>query len=89
MITTHIIIKGKVQGVFYRATAKETAVKMGLTGWVKNTAEGNVEAMVTGDAEEVQKFIDWCRQGPPRAVVTELTTEEKVLKVFDHFQILR
>jgi acylphosphatase len=49
MITVHLLIEGEVQGVFYRATAKEIADKLGITGWIKNTWEGNVEAMVTGN----------------------------------------
>ena len=48
MPTIHILVKGKVQGVFYRATAKEMADRYGITGWVRNTEEGNVELMASG-----------------------------------------
>ena len=89
MPTVHLIIKGKVQGVFYRATAKNVAQELGLTGWVKNTKEGNVEALAWGSDEKVQQFINWCRQGPSKAVVTDIeinfTNEEK----FDDFRIIR
>jgi acylphosphatase len=89
MPTVHLIIKGKVQGVFYRATAKDVAQELGLTGWVKNTKEGNVEVLASGSDKQVQQFISWCRQGPAKAVVTDVeisfTNEEK----FDDFRIIR
>ncbi len=47
-LTVHLLIKGKVQGVFYRDTAKTTAKQLGVTGWVRNTPDGHVEALVTG-----------------------------------------
>jgi acylphosphatase len=72
MPTIHLLIKGKVQGVNYRAAAKNRATSLALTGWVRNTAEGNVEAGVTGDNEAIQQFVEWCRQGPPRAAVTDV-----------------
>lgn len=53
MPTFHLLIKGKVQGIFYRASAKETADKTGITGWVKNTPEGDVEAVATGTEEQL------------------------------------
>ncbi|MBD0279827.1 MAG: acylphosphatase [Bacteroidota bacterium] len=89
MATYHLLIKGKVQGVFYRASAQEEAAALGLTGWIKNTREGDVEVMVQGDAEAVRKFIDWCRQGPPRAMVTDVITTEKEAQPFDGFRIIR
>ena len=58
----HLIIKGKVQGVFFRASAKETAELLGVTGWVKNTKEGNVEAFINGDENKLQEFIAWCKR---------------------------
>jgi acylphosphatase len=72
MPTIHLLIKGKVQGVNFRAAAKNTATSLALTGWVKNTAEGYVEAGVTGDNEAIQQFVEWCRHGPPAAVVTDV-----------------
>ena len=89
MKTVHVIVKGKVQGVFYRATAKEVADKMGIKGWVKNTRDGAVELLITGDEEIIATYIAWCRQGPPRAKVDEVKSEEKEVTPFDDFQILR
>jgi acylphosphatase len=89
MPTVHLLIKGKVQGVFYRATAKDVAQELQLTGWVKNTKEGNVEIVVTGTNEKLQQFTEWCRQGPSKAEVTnvEITMEDE--KAFDKFSIVR
>ncbi len=89
MATYYLLIKGKVQGVFYRASAQEEAEALSLTGWVKNTREGYVEVMVQGNAEAVRKFIDWCWQGPSRAVVTEVIATEKEAQPFDGFRIIR
>ena len=89
MATFHLLIKGKVQGVFYRATARELADELGVSGWIKNTKEGDVEAIVSGDGEAIKKFIEWCRQGPSRAVVTEVIATEKEHESFDGFCVIR
>ena len=85
----HLLIKGKVQGVFYRATAKEEAERLGVTGWVRNTKEGCVEAVVSGTAEAVEQFIKWCRQGPPRAFVTDVEITETAEENFSEFKVIR
>ena len=89
MPTTHLLIKGKVQGVFYRASAKEKAEALRLTGWVKNTPDGNVEAVVTGSENSLHQFISWCQQGPPKAVVTEVTVTYKDETPFAAFVVVR
>jgi acylphosphatase len=89
MPTIHLLIKGKVQGVFYRASAKEIADKLALTGWVKNTPEGHVEVMVTGKEGSVQPFIEWCKKGPPRARVTDVVTNAVPDQTFNDFSIAR
>lgn len=89
MPTRFLCVRGKVQGVFYRATAKEKAVELGLTGWVKNTKEGNVEAIVTGTADQVEKFIAWCKQGPPRSIVAAVEVQEREETIFKNFTIIR
>ena len=89
MPTKRLIIKGRVQGVFYRATAKDVAEENGITGWVKNTAEGYVEIMATGSGEQLENFLQWCRQGPPRAQVTAIEQEELPEQGFDGFRITR
>lgn len=74
-VRAHLVISGLVQGVFYRASARSVANKLGLKGWVKNRYDGKVEAMVEGDRGDVQKFINWCNQGPPGARVTSVEVE--------------
>jgi acylphosphatase len=89
MPTIHLTIKGKVQGVFFRASAKDKADEIGVRGWVKNTDDGNVEAMVNGNKEQLQKFIEWCKTGPPRAVVTDIAITYKEEEIFDGFRVFR
>lgn len=66
----HVIIKGRVQGVFFRAEARRKAEELGLTGWVRNNPDGAVEAVAEGEVGMVEKFVDWCREGPPQARVS-------------------
>ena len=65
----HIIISGKVQGVFFRKYAKQKADELKLTGWVKNTEAGNVELFAQGDENKIEALIQWCHQGSPKAEV--------------------
>ena len=89
MKTIRLIIKGKVQGVFYRATAKDVADMLGIKGWVRNLPDDNVEITATATEEMLQKYIDWCKQGPPRARVNDLIVEELNLQQFKDFRIVR
>ncbi len=89
MPTVHLLIKGKVQGVFYRATTKDVADEYGITGWIRNTKEGDVEAEASGTDDQLQRFIEWCRLGPRRAVVIDVVVTEKPYKDFTEFKIIR
>jgi acylphosphatase len=89
MPTVHLLIKGKVQGVSYRVGAKEMAEKLALTGWIKNTAHGHVEAIVKGEEESLQQFIGWCRKGPEKAVVTNVVISPAQDAFFTGFSITR
>ena len=89
MKTIRLIIKGKVQGVFYRATAKDIADELGIKGSVKNLPDRNVEIRATATEEMLQKFIDWCKQGPPKAKVDEVTVDELRAEEFNGFSIIR
>jgi len=71
-VTRHLLIHGKVQGVWYRASAQNEALKLGLQGWVRNRGGGEVEALVSGPAEAVEAFIDWAREGPTAARVDRI-----------------
>lgn len=87
--TISITITGKVQGVYYRQGAKEKALELGLTGQVMNLEDGNVQIVATGSREQLAAFTDWCKKGPPRAVVAGVEILEIPLKLFDHFTIIR
>ena len=89
MPTFHLLIKGKVQGVFYRVSARETAVKTGVKGWIRNSPEGDVEAVVTGTEEQLSQFISWCKKGPPGSKVTEVIAKELQEVQFIEFCIRR
>lgn len=89
MPTVHLFIRGKVQGVFYRASAKDVAKELKLTGWVKNTADGEVEAVVAGDQLAVEQFIKWCKEGPKNANVSTVDVDLIADEFFEDFCILR
>lgn len=89
MPTIHLQIKGKVQGVFYRATAKEIADKLEITGWIKNTISGDVEAIATGSEKHLYQFVLWCKKGPSGANVEEvILVDEEAETPFKEFTIL-
>jgi len=73
----HVYIKGRVQGVFFRAETQRTAAGFNLTGWVRNMADGRVEACFKGKDENIDKILEWCHIGPPAARVEEVLTEEE------------
>ncbi len=89
MPTVHLIVKGKVQGVFYRATAKKIADENNIVGWVQNMEDGNVEILATAPDEALQTFIEWCYQGPRMAKVTEIKKENKEEQPFNEFMVKR
>ena len=90
MQTIHIVVQGKVQGVFYRASAKKAAEGLGIFGWVKNTSEGHVEILAHGTGEAIETFLRWCAQGPEKATVTNLiVTKREEEEVLSSFTILR
>jgi acylphosphatase len=89
MKTVHITIQGKVQGVFFRASTKEVADKMHIGGWVKNSPLGHVEIMATGTDEQIDHFVNWCRQGPEMAIVSDVSVLDIPLTTFPGFIISR
>ncbi len=84
----HLIIKGRVQGVFYRATAAETATALSLAGWVRNMPDGGVEIVAEGGKPAIEKLVEWCWQGPPAAhVKSVLVNWENYVGEFDSFDV--
>ena len=74
--TKHLIIHGRVQGVGYRAYMRMEANRLGVTGWVRNRADGTVEATIHGQPEDVSKLLEWARRGPPAARVTSVEVND-------------
>jgi acylphosphatase len=68
----HLRIAGRVQGVFFRAHTRDEAVRLGLSGWVRNREDGTVEAMAEGPEEVLRQFVGWCRTGSPSSLVTSV-----------------
>ena len=63
----HLFVRGRVQGVYFRAAAQREARRLGLSGWVKNRADGAVEVLAEGDEEEIKELIGWAHRGPGAA----------------------
>jgi acylphosphatase len=68
----HVRVRGRVQGVFFRAEARARADSLGVAGWVRNAEDGSVEAVFEGADERVESLVDWCRRGPAGAQVEEV-----------------
>jgi acylphosphatase len=70
--TLHLLIHGRVQGVFFRDSMRREAQRLALTGWVRNTAEGTVEAIVQGEQAALEKIVQWAQHGPSQAQVSQV-----------------
>lgn len=81
--TVKVLVKGRVQGVYFRHHTKLMAERIGLTGWVRNLSDGSVEACFSGDGNDVVKMIEWLQHGPETAVVDKVDVAE-----IDHEEIL-
>lgn len=84
----HLLIHGRVQGVYYRVNAEAQARALGLRGWVRNRTSGEVEALVSGPAEQVTAFIDWAHEGPPAAQVSHIEVSPAERPEQEGFHIL-
>jgi acylphosphatase len=87
-LNVKVLISGRVQGVWFRANTKNKAEQLGLTGWVKNTSDGKVEAEFEGEEEIIIKMLEWCKGGSPSAKVTNIEINRKSPKnEYDNFEI--
>lgn len=89
MPTIELIISGKVQGVFYRASAKATAFQLAVRGWAKNESDGSVRIRATGNTEALYAFACWCAKGPAGAVVSSVVQKKLPEEFFPSFTILQ
>ena len=87
MTRRHLLVSGRVQGVFFRDSLQREAESQGVAGWVRNTDEGKVEAAVEGDDDAVEAVVRWCREGPERADVDDVQVSEQDPEGFDGFEV--
>jgi acylphosphatase len=81
------LIKGRVQGVFYRANTQSKAIELGVTGWARNLPDGGVEVMAFGTEDQLKTLSDWLGKGPTLAKVTEIETKEVEWQRHPFFEI--
>lgn len=87
-VRVHIFVSGKVHGVFFRSETQAKAQELGLTGWVKNLADGRVEIVAEGEKEMVEKLVEWAKRGPDSAKVGSLEIDwQKYQGEFKNFEI--
>ena len=84
----HLLIYGRVQGVFFRALAQQKAQELELTGWVRNNSDGSVEVLAEGEGGRIEKMVEWCRVGTSQAVVKNVSVDwEQPSGEFQEFRI--
>ena len=88
MIRRRVLVHGRVQGVFFRDTARRMAQSRGVAGWVRNNPDGTVEAAFEGDAEAVAGVVRWCNEGPRGAVVDRVEVIEEEPEGLTEFRIV-
>jgi acylphosphatase len=77
VIRVHVVVHGRVQGVWYRQSCRDEATANGVAGWARNNDNGTVEAVLEGQPLAVMRVLEWMRRGPPAAAVTKVTTTEE------------
>jgi acylphosphatase len=85
----HVHVSGRVQGVYFRASTREQAAERGVDGWVRNLADGRVEAVFEGPPAAVDAMVEWCHEGSPRARVDGVEVTREPPEDLDGFEIRR
>ncbi|MEM2226011.1 MAG: acylphosphatase [Candidatus Bathyarchaeia archaeon] len=90
VVRAHVFVSGLVQGVFFRHETAKRAIRLGVKGWVRNLPDGRVEAIFEGERESVEKLLEFCRHGPPGAIVEDLEVRwEDYRGEFKDFRVIR
>jgi acylphosphatase len=87
MIRRHVVVRGFVQGVFFRDSVRRLASSLGVSGWVRNTGDGAVEAVFEGEPDAVDRLVDFCRRGPRGAEVDDVELSEETVEGLSDFSI--
>jgi acylphosphatase len=85
-VTRRLVMTGRVQGVFYRESMRIEAGRQGVVGWVRNSRDGSVEAIVQGPAAAVDRMVDWAHRGPQHARVASVEVSDAAAEEFDRFE---
>ena len=86
-VARHVVVSGRVQGIGYRDSCRHQAQQHGVTGWVRNRADGTVEAHLEGPLDAVDAVLRWCRQGPRWAEVTDCVANDTGVEGSTHFEV--
>ena len=82
-----VLVSGRVQGVSFRDATRSQAEQLGLSGWVRNTQDGQVEAVFEGDSDTVQQMIEWCKSGPSSADGEDVSVDNEQPEGFSGFEV--
>ncbi|MEA2404522.1 MAG: acylphosphatase [Thermoleophilaceae bacterium] len=87
LVRRRVVVRGQVQNVFFRDSTRQRARAEGVAGWVANRDDGAVEAVFEGEAGAVERLVEFCRQGPPRASVEKLDVSEEAPEGVEGFSV--
>jgi acylphosphatase len=87
VIRRRVVVRGDVQGVFFRESCRREALTAGVSGWIRNRADGSVEAVFEGSEEAVDSLCSWCRHGPPHARVEQVDVRAEPARGDSSFMI--
>ncbi len=86
-VRRHVVVHGRVQGVWFRGSTQAEALRQGVDGWVRNRRDGSVEVVFEGDPESVERMMAWCRSGPRFARVDAVDVEAEPVESLQGFEI--
>lgn len=87
IVRKHVVVRGRVQGVFFRDSTRERAQAEGVAGWVVNRGDGGVEAVFEGTAEDIERMVEFCRSGPASADVDDVEVTDEAPEGMEEFEV--